>query len=385
MKKFFVFLALFSFFASVAWGACQKRSFTFHPSGDYTCGRQCEEPAIECPDSRFPYPQQGLTFVDRECWGGYQRLYCYYDGYCCGSQCEADSASNGGIILECQFDVAENKWYKYTCTGGNSCGDGSCKREYYNDESLCIEKYCQENPSLPQCVPPCDSTKWECNTTTETTQTTVASDNITCVDGTCFGLTYCDYISRSITSCDNECGGHTEQTNEVPMRYEGACNPDNLDDDNLCSATKCIEFSGGYSLYQLCQSREVINGEIQVLPRMVGGGLGSCKNAGYKPSNDSLNNSGSGGSDTTTIPQECYTMGINCPSPDTTKYSDPENRSEENGCRCEPYDGLSSISQIICPDGSSSNLALAVRRIRLLVRGRVLIMGIGLPTRRAQI
>ena len=66
------------------------------------------------------------------------------------------------------------------------------------------------------------------------------SDNITCIDGTCFGLTYCDYISRSITSCDNECGTHTEQTNEVPMRYEGACNPDNLDDDNLCSAQNAL-------------------------------------------------------------------------------------------------------------------------------------------------
>ena len=199
----------------------------------------------------------------------------------------------------------------------------------------------------------CDSTKWTCNTTTETTQTTVASDNITCIKGTCFGLTYCEYVTRNTTECDNECGTHTEQTNEIPMTYEGACNDDNLSDDNMCSATKCIEAQGQYSLYQMCQSRSVINGEIQLLPRMVGGGMGSCKNAGYKAENDKTNDSSSVAQDSVQIPLECYQYGINCPEPDSS-YSDPEDRTPQNGCICEPFDGQKYISQIVCPDGSSS-------------------------------
>lgn len=277
----------------------------------------------------------------------------YWTQTICTNKCEADSAKFGGIIQECQYDIVEQKWYKWTCTGGASCSGGYCRQDFYADSSLCVEKYCQDNPDAPECRPPCDSTKWECHTYTETTQTTVASDNITCIDGTCWGLTYCEYVTRNTTECDNECGTHTEQTNEIPMTYEGACNPDYLDDDNMCSKTKCIEANGQYSLYQMCQSRMINNGEIQLLPRMVGGGQGSCKNAGYDRENDSQNDSTGTSSDSLNIPLECFQFGINCPEPDSS-YTDPENRTPENGCICEPFDGQKNISQIICPDGSMS-------------------------------
>lgn len=235
-------------------------------------------------------------------------------------------------------------------TGG--CMTITCTNSSEIDSIACVkEKKYWVNGQCKTSL--CDSTKWTCHTTTETTQTTVASDNITCIKGTCFGLTYCEYVTRNTTECDNECGTHTEQTNEIPMTYEGACNDDNLSDDNMCSATKCIEAQGQYSLYQMCQSRSVLNGEIQLLPRMVGGGMGSCKNAGYKAENDKLNDSASVAQDSMQIPLECYQYGVNCPEPDSS-YSDPEDRTPQNGCICEPFDGQKYISQIVCPDGSVS-------------------------------
>ena len=303
--------------------------------------------AAKCPTS-YDYDAGCSTHNKCDGWG----VVCNYS-IRCDSKCAADSASNGGFILECQYDVEQNKYYRWICPGDLTCS--SCGQQFYTNQSDCEQAFCQDNPDLPQCKPPCDSTKWTCHTTTETTQTTVASDNITCIKGTCFGLTYCEYVTRNTTECDNECGTHTEQTNEIPMTYEGACNDDNLSDDNMCSATKCIESQGQYSLYQMCQSRSVLNGEIQLLPRMVGGGMGSCKNAGYKAENDKLNDSASVAQDSIQIPLECYQYGINCPEPDSS-YSDPEDRTPENGCICEPFDGQKYISQIVCPDGSSSIL-----------------------------
>ena len=285
----------------------------------YTNSSKCNLPVPNnCPSGK--YQASGEWFVkdwlgsSAQCAtdgnGHYFYRGCYYN-LCCDSQTEADSTS---CVNQGKFWV-----------------NGQCKTSL------------------------CDSTKWTCHTTTETTQTTVASDNITCIKGTCFGLTYCEYVTRNTTECDNECGTHTEQTNEIPMTYEGACNDDNLSDDNMCSATKCIESQGQYSLYQMCQSRSVLNGEIQLLPRMVGGGMGSCKNAGYKAENDKLNDSASVSQDSMQIPLECYQYGVNCPEPDSS-YSNPEDRTPQNGCICEPFDGQKYISQIVCPDGSSSIL-----------------------------
>ena len=364
MKKIFVFFALFSVFASVAWANCTILRDRWIIGND---GDGCGNANSLCPSRVASYEKScyyGMKPSGNPYWTGesscsspgwYQRINCEVAQLCCDNECEADSASSGGIILECQYDVVESRWYRYECHGGTNCSVGGCSRTYYNDETLCLEKYCEDNPTLPQCQPPCDSTKWTCYTTTETTQTTVASDNITCIKGTCFGLTYCEYVTRNTTECDNECGTHTDQTNEIPMTYDGACNDDNLSDDNMCSATKCIESQGQYSLYQMCQSREVLNGEIQVLPRMVGGGMGSCKNAGYKAENDNLNDSSSVAQDSMQIPLECYQYGINCPAPDSS-YADPEDRTPQNGCICEPFDGQKYISQIVCPDGSTSIL-----------------------------
>lgn len=70
----------------------------------------------------------------------------------CSNKCEADSVRFGGIIQECQYDIVEEKWYKWTCTGGTSCSGGYCRQDYYADSSLCVEKYCEDNPSAPGCA-----------------------------------------------------------------------------------------------------------------------------------------------------------------------------------------------------------------------------------------
>lgn len=81
---------------------------------------------------------------------------------CCSNPCQADSAANGGIILECQYDVVEGKYYRWSCHGGTSCSAGFCQKIYYNDESLCEQKYCEENPSLCIDSTVCDLARQRC-------------------------------------------------------------------------------------------------------------------------------------------------------------------------------------------------------------------------------
>lgn len=363
LSKIFVFLAFFSVFASVAWGNCSIINDRWTSGND---GDGCGNANSLCPSRVASYEKScyyGMIPSGNPYWTGnsscsspgwYQRISCEVAQLCCDNQCEADSASSGGIILECQFDVGENKWYRYECHGGTNCSAGGCQRIYYNDETLCRDKYCQDNPTLPECQPPCDSAKWTCETTTERTQTTIASDNVTCFGGDCFGGVYCEYVTKNTTTCTNECGGTTTQENSIPIRYEGACNPDNLTDDDECTGVRCISFAAtkSYSLYKLCKSREIVNGEQKFLPRMVGGGVGNCASNGYLESNDSTGFAGS--SDSLKVPESCFTMGLGCPPPDTTNYSSNDDRTAANGCACVPYDGLSSVSKIICPDGSIS-------------------------------
>ena len=129
-KTWAALVALVFVAAAQSWGAvaCQLRHYTYHPGGDYTCGQACVPPEFACTDSRFPIPQAQLTLTERECSGAYQRLYCYYEGYCCGNQCQSDSVTNGGIITECEPDLASPTGYsKYICPGDLNCS--SCQKE----------------------------------------------------------------------------------------------------------------------------------------------------------------------------------------------------------------------------------------------------------------
>lgn len=317
MKKIFVLLALL-FFASLSWASCQYYPRDTKCTNSGTSGGQCYNSApgtngcLPCDYMPSVCNNSGWACVQNPsngCSISYGTCYGYVDIYICSTQMEADS-------VEC-------------VSNGNSWQNG-------------------------QCGGPCDSTKWECNTTTERSQTTIASDNVTCFGGDCYGGVYCEYVTKNTTTCTNECGGTTTQENSIPIRYEGACNPDNLTDDDECTGVRCISFAAtkSYSLYKLCKSREIVNGEQKFLPRIVGGGVGNCASNGYPESNDSTGFLGS--SDSLKVPESCFTMGLGCPPPDTTDYSSGDNRTPQNGCNCEPYDGMSNVSRIVCPDGSIS-------------------------------
>lgn len=253
----------------------------------------------------------------------------YTDGYITDQRCNS-TGYMAVKVIECQ---------SYCCYG-------SSKEEV-------IATLCSQNPNLPQC-PQCDSTKYTCETSTTTTQTTIANQDVTCFNGECYGGVYCEYVTENTTTCTNECGGITTETARFPMRYEGACNEETAPDENQCGPLKCVTNSSSvgtfYHLFRNCKNRNMINGEVQTIPIFEGGGVGNCKNAGYQESN--MNDTTA--VDSTSIPKECFLYGLNCPPVDSTDYSSEQNRTPENGCYCQPYDGLSHISQITCPDGSSS-------------------------------
>lgn len=120
----------------------------------YTCSNNKYVKILSCYDE---YAN------DSDCGGRhFWRANCNYLE--CANQCEADSAAAGGIILECQYDAVEGKWYKYTCTGGTSCAAGYCQKDYYTDESLCLAKYCEDYPTAVGCVDSsaCDLARQRC-------------------------------------------------------------------------------------------------------------------------------------------------------------------------------------------------------------------------------
>lgn len=138
-----------------SWGACTARNFDVRCSyPSYNCGGA--DFANYCNLSALPELETGCVITagpEKFCYTS-SSMYARWRGYCCANQCEADSAAAGGIILECQYDAVEQKWYKYTCTGGTSCAAGYCQKDYYTDESLCLAKYCEDYPSAPGCDEP---------------------------------------------------------------------------------------------------------------------------------------------------------------------------------------------------------------------------------------
>ena len=318
MSNKIFFLLVLLFFASLSWGACE--------SGTITCPSQLIAYCSQNPND-YHYVVSG---------NGNCNLYLVYkNGNTAGimksfgsGSCIFSGKPFGGTYIHCS---SQSEADSLQCVnGGKFWVNGQCKEVV------------------------CDSTKWECTTTTERSQTTIATDNITCIGGACFGGVYCEYVTKNTTTCTNECGGTTTQENSIPIRYDGACNPDNLTDDDECTSVRCISFAKtkSYSLYKLCKSREIVDGVHQFLPRIVGGGMGNCVSNGYPESNDSTGFAGS--SDSLNAPESCFTMGLGCPPPDTTDYSSGDNRTPQNGCNCEPYDGMSNVSRIVCPDGSIS-------------------------------
>lgn len=154
-------LVVLSVLAVKSWGACDWAE-TVGTSKEFGHGGTCQSGESVCYQYAPPnftscyYGKKyaGNRFVESSCGGFYNDLDCRWQKFCCDNDCEADSVSNGGIILECQYDAVEQKWYRYTCHGGTNCSAGGCQKTYYNSDALCLDKYCEDNPTLPQCAPP---------------------------------------------------------------------------------------------------------------------------------------------------------------------------------------------------------------------------------------
>lgn len=247
---------------------------------------------------------------DRCC--GSSSAYCDYSMYCT-KQNEADS-------LSCELSGGQ-----WTGTECKQCGEYKCK--------------------------------------TITSHSAVKSENsfLVCLGNSCNNYN-CKIFSQLQEICSNECGDSTISTIATDTTYyeDSACDPERYFED--CSASNyCYELGGKYIIYKKCLTGQVINGTESQSTKIISSGNGSCADNGYLSQNpeqnspeDSISLGGGNGQDS--ISQNCLLFGIGCPAADTSgvNYSSSSNRNEQNGCICSPYDGLSYISIITCPDGSSS-------------------------------
>lgn len=226
-----------------------------------------------------------------------------------------------------------------------------------SDSLSALKRSCDYNSNSPFC-PKCDANSWTCSTESRIEQVGSSGGNeITCINGQCFGLPTCSYKSIAKTICRNECGDITEQEAETPaFIYEGACD-DKLLTPEDCSRTKCVTShkTGNYILYRVCGSGKVGNDGEQLLPQITQTGKGSCSSLGYPEEPLGGSSSSAGNLDSASYSQECLLYGVGCPaSVDSVDFSKGENRTAANGCKCEPYDGISAMSRVVCPDGSTS-------------------------------
>lgn len=200
----------------------------------------------------------------------------------------------------------------------------------------------------------CDPEKYTCETRTEQNTEETSSDQITCIGGTCYGVAGCKYWSTYTTTCVNECGTNATQESYStdPIFQEGAC--DSADFNGECTETLCVEIDDRYIIYQKCLTDNITNGELEWIPKIQNAGKGSCASVGFKNTPlDSLRNSSSDSSSVDSISTDCLLYGAcSSYSSDTTDFSNPFNRTSENGCTCDDDNGSSSISRIVCPDGS---------------------------------
>lgn len=329
-----------------------------------------------------------ILFTSSFSWGlcstttGYKSIIGY--GSCTGSLYGSKNVAtlNCGYIRYNDYNICNPAYLRVSINDNQYYAGGSCvgsgniystsgvnytltvctsenEAERFKDSVSCVKQSFQFVNGV--CKPPCDSTKWSCNTVTENTTETEESTSINCFENTCFGGKYCTYIAKATTTCVNECGSSlTTETMATPTRFEGSC-PSTIQDDENCSAqTYCVSNSmGTYMLYRKCFSGSIGNGAPSVVARSVGGGLGDCKNSGYPETDpsklDSAGGSGGSSADSVSYSQQCLLYGIGCPvDSSNVDYSENENRTSDNGCKCSSYDGLPYLSRISCPDGSIS-------------------------------
>lgn len=251
----------------------------------------------------------------------------YVEYTCCSSACEKDS-------LLCVRDGGNWEYDVNTPT----CGGYSCKK--------CDSTFTCVNYPFFRCVD------------------VPASGEITCIDGNCTGLPYSMWYTEYRSECHNECGVDSVYTLTSDTTYSLTAT---CQDSVKCSPKEyCYSSGNQYFIFQKClvgnESVGNVNTQFEI-PHVISAGQGSCRsvgmpntnfpNSGGLVGNTGGGTGGGGGGTPDGIPDDCLLYGIGCPSnvPDSTNYNDDSNRNPTK-CYCEPYDGIGSMSLVICPDGS---------------------------------
>lgn len=254
----------------------------------------------------------------------------------CGSQTGLSSAYVAYTLCTSQIEIDSlncvnngDRWVDVG-NGVKECKSGQCDTTF-----TCISypyNYCEDVPS---------------------------SDEITCINGNCYGLGGSKWVSYYDKNCTNECGAtqNTRVSGDTVYILGGSC-----DDPLQCDpTTHCVDFDNGtYFLYQVCLvGREVVGNvdERQTLAQITLSGNGTCKDNGYRsetyPNSGGGNTSNPNHSQADSISSDCTIYGVGCePYQDTTNYQNGDNANPTK-CWCEPFDGINSVSYIKCPDGST--------------------------------
>lgn len=238
-----LFLAFFLLMSINSWAKCDWAE-TVGTGKEFGHSGTCQSGESVCyqyapPNFNSCYYNRkyaGYRFVESSCGGWYNDLDCRWQKLCCDNDCEADSAANGGIIQECLYDVAEQKYYRWECHGGTNCSAGGCQKTYYNDETLCREKFCEDNPDDLSCRPECDTTTLN-NLIHNCENQMEGSPHFRCNDqGNVVG--YCDMCDQS-GDTSNIYHGYTNpyMHGEIEAKREQCCNGNGSIGDFRCHAS----------------------------------------------------------------------------------------------------------------------------------------------------
>ena len=331
-----LFFYLIAILGSNTWGACREYSSfkNYTPNGRPLCsyGSKCSTSSsrTECFD----------LCIDTQCPSVWVNSNSYDVGvddtkYCLDHYIASDNCYYTSLFKQC--------YYSYRCDNKNDA-----------DSLVCVQGGNHWNGTeCRQCG------EYKCKTITSHSAVKDNNSSVVCLGKSCNNYN-CKIFSQLQEICTNECGDSTITTIATDTTYyeDAACDPERYFED--CSASNfCYEVGTNYVLYKKCLTGQIINGTETQSTKIISSGKGSCADQGYlsqSPEQNTPQDSmslGGGGQDS--IPDNCLLFGIGCPA-DTSSvnYSSSSNRNEQNGCICSAYDGLSYLSIITCPDGSSS-------------------------------